>query len=145
MTWSNNFCEECGNISSSKSGARSVLVDAEKKGKKGEKESASKDELELVKHSRDVRLGGLLMHRAYFAGKSGDWEMYLEEFRKDEKHVRECCNEVEAEDEGRSSIAQDILRESKEFLRRIIAPKCGVGCVTLSYVCPHGHCLPLED
>ena len=33
--------------------------------------------------------------------------------------VRECHNEVESEDDGRVSIAQDILRKRTDFLRRI--------------------------
>ena len=47
--------------------------------------------------------------------------------------------------EGRLSIAQDTLRESNDFLRRIIALIDGVGGVTLLYVCLHCHCFPLED
>ena len=96
---------------------------------------------ELVKHSRVLRFEGLLMRRAYYAGKSGDWESYLEEFRKDDKHsvwacfkVREWYNEAEAEDEGWLSIAQ-ILTKSTEFPSRIISPN-GVGGVLPSYVCP---------
>ena len=58
--------------------------------------------------------------------------------------VRECCDGVDLEDESRLSIAQDILRKSTDFLRRIIAPCDGVGGVTLSYVCPHCHRFSLE-
>ena len=54
------------------------------------------------------------MRRAYDAEKSGDWENYLEVFLKDDRFtiwasvkVRECFNEVEPEDEGRVSTAQD--------------------------------------
>ena len=59
--------------------------------------------------------------------------------------VRECYNEIAKEDEGRVSIAQDIARKSTDSLRRIIAPSDGVGGVTLSHVCPHCHCFPLEN
>ena len=59
--------------------------------------------------------------------------------------VRECYNEVEAEDEFRLSIKQDILRQSTDFLWGIIVPTGGVEGVTLSYVWPHGHCFPLVD
>ena len=62
------------------------------------------------------------MRRPYCAGRSGGWESHQEEFWKDGKFsvwastkVRECYDEVEAEDEGRLSIAQDILRKSTEF------------------------------
>ena len=44
---------------------------------------------------------------------------------------------MEAEDEGRSSIAQDILRQSTDFLTRNIAPNDGVGG-------PHCHCFRLK-
>ena len=54
--------------------------------------------------------------------KKQSWTLcssHLEEIRKDDKFsvwasfkVRECSNEEEAEDEGRFSLAQDILRES---------------------------------
>ena len=37
------------------------------------------------------------------------------------------------------------MSESTDFLRRIIALASGVGSVTLSYVCPHCRCFPLED
>ena len=37
------------------------------------------------------------------------------------------------------------LQKSTDFLRRIIAPVDGMGGVTLSYVCPHCNCFPLDD
>ena len=56
------------------------------------------------------------MRRAYSAGGSGDWENSLEEFLKDGRLIvwagikmKECNDEVEAGDEGRSSMAQDIF------------------------------------
>ena len=39
----------------------------------------------------------------------------------------DCYDKVALEDIGRLSIAQDILRESTDFLRRIIAPVSGTG------------------
>ena len=54
------------------------------------------------------------MRREYFAGKSGDWE---EEFWGSGKlsmwasaKVRDCYSEVEQEDDGRVSIAENSLR-----------------------------------
>ena len=100
-----------------KAWARSVLVVAERERQEGregiwQQESPFKEELELVKHSRNLRCEGLLIRPAYYARKSGVWESYLEELVKDDKlrvrasiKVRECCNEVEAEDEDRLSIA----------------------------------------
>ena len=49
------------------------------------------------------------------------------------------------DDIGRFSIAQKIRGKSTDFLRRIIAPVDGMGGVTLSYVCPHCNCFPLDD
>ena len=49
------------------------------------------------------------------------------------------------EDIRRLSIAKEISRKSTDFLRRIIAPVDGFGGVTLSYVCPHCNCFPLDD
>ena len=59
--------------------------------------------------------------------------------------VGEYYSEVELEDEGRVSIAQDILCKSTDFLREIIGPSYGVGGVTLPSVCLHCHRFPLED
>ena len=53
--------------------------------------------------------------------------------------------ETEWEDDGRQSIAQQILQESTDLLRRIIVPVEGQGEVTLTHVCPHRHRYPLED
>ena len=47
-----------------------------------QQEALYKEELELVRHSNDLRFEGFLMRRAYYAGKSGDWKSYLEEFLK---------------------------------------------------------------
>ena len=92
------------------------------------------------------------MRRAYCAEKSGDWEGYKVTHRdKREKSewafskVKESYDKVAMEDAGGLSIAQDILRESTDFLRRIIVPAPASRGVTLSRVCPHCRCLPLED
>ena len=100
-------------------------------------------------HRTDLRFEGVPMRQAYNVEMSGDWANYLEHFLGNgtlsvwlSANVRECKNEAEQEDEGRQSIAQDILRKGTDFLRRIIVAE-GQGGVTLSYVCPHCH--PLED
>ena len=49
------------------------------------------------------------------------------------------------DDIGCLSIAQETIRTSTDILRRIIAPVDGTGGVTLSYVCPHCSCFPLDD
>ena len=134
---------------------RSVKDVTKKKARRStewQQETPFQEELELVRHCSDLSFGGFLMRRAYYRVKPGDKENYLEVFLKDDTlsiwasvRVRECYNEVEIEDEGRVSVAQDILRKSADFLRRINAPSDGVGGVTLSCVCPHCHCFPLED
>ena len=48
-------------------------------------------------------------------------------------------------DIGRLGIAQEVLRKSTDFLRRIIAQVDGMGGVTLSYVCPHCNCFSMKD
>ena len=67
-------------------------------------------------------VGGVLMRREDYAGKSDDWETYLEEFSGNgmlsiwaSAKVRECYHEVEQEDEGRQSIAQDMLGEERRL------------------------------
>ena len=49
------------------------------------------------------------------------------------------------DDLGRLGIAQEILRKTLTSCGRIIAPVDGMGGVTLSYVCPHCNCFPLDD
>ena len=61
------------------------------------------------------------------------------------KKVKEYSEKVESEGVGLLGIAQDILRDSTDFLSEIIAPIDGVGGVTVSYECFHCHCFPLED
>ena len=75
--------------------------------------------------------------------KSGNWEGFKEEFQKQGNvsewtyaRLKEAHN-VASEDVGRLSIAQDVMRKSTDFLRRIITPADGMGGVTLSFVCPH--------
>ena len=100
----------------------------------------------------DTDCNAQVMRSAYNAGKSGNWENFDKEFRKKSKlnewtfeRLQEACDKVVLEDVGRLSIVQDILRQSTDFIRRTIAPVSGVGGVTLSHVCPHCSCFPLED
>ena len=41
-----------------------------------------REEVELLRHSNDLRSKGVLMRQAYNAVKSGDWAKYLEIFLK---------------------------------------------------------------
>ena len=41
-------------------------------------EKPCKEELELLRHSTDLRFDGSLMRQAYNVGKSGDWRGFLE-------------------------------------------------------------------
>ena len=58
--------------------------------------------------------------------------------------IQECYHEVKREDDQRKSTGQQILQKSTDFHE---ADHCAVlrRGVTLSYVCPHCHRLPLED
>ena len=53
--------------------------------------------------------------------------------------MRECYSDVKQADEGCLSSAQDILRNSTDVLRRIIAP------VDENWRGDHCRCFPLED
>ena len=50
------------------------------------------------------------------------------------ERLEEACEMVAMDDIGRLSIAQEILRNSTGFWRRIIAPVDGIGGLILSYV-----------
>ena len=68
--------------------ARPVLAGAESERQnwtdgRWQQETPCREEPELVRHSSDLRIGGLQMRRACCVGKSDDWEHYLEEFLKD--------------------------------------------------------------
>ena len=120
-----------------KAWTRSVFADEKKERQNGtdgggQQEGPHEEELELVRQSSDFRVEGLLMRRAYYAVMSGDWEKYRDVFLKEDRlsiwasvKVRECYNEAELEDEGPVSIAQNIVRKSTDFLKRILAPTDG--------------------
>ena len=66
-----------------KSVGQTDLVEVEKERQDGiegdwQQESPYKEALELFRHSGDLRFEGLLMRRAYYSGRSGDWENSLE-------------------------------------------------------------------
>ena len=142
MAWSKSREKMWERFTLNKAWTRSGLAEADKERQNGtdgdgQQEPPWKEELELARRSSDFCFEGILMRRACEAGKPGDWKNYLEVFFKDDRlsmwarvKERECYNEVELEDEGRISIAQDILRKSTDFLRRIIVPSDGPGRVT---------------
>ena len=54
--------------------------------------------------------------------------------------------ELVAQDEARKvSVVQEIMFQSTDYLRRIIAQVGGQGGVTMSYLCPNCNSFPLED
>ena len=84
--------------------------------------------LEQVKRSADTDCGSQTMRRAYSAMKLGNWESFKEERRKvgklcewTFKRLREACEKVAMDGIDRLGIAQEMLRKSTDFLRRIIA------------------------
>ena len=136
---------------------RKILADATQEEQEGtqdqwQQESPFKEVLEQVIRNADTDCNAQTMRSAYNAKKSGNWESFKEEFRKEEKlceytfeRVQEACERVAMGGIGRLGIAQEIPRKSTDFLRRIIAPVDGMGEVTLSYVCPHCSCFPSDD
>ena len=85
-------------------------------------------------HSTDLRIDGSPMRKANNAAMSSDGGVFVEDGKLSawaSAKVRECYNEVEQEDEGRKSIAAQILQtRNTDFLRRIIVPVQGHGGVT---------------
>ena len=64
--------------------ARTVLEDAARVTQLGtngrwQHETPYKEKLELLRHSTDLRCGGSPMRKANNAGKSSDWEMFVED------------------------------------------------------------------
>ena len=99
---------------------------------------------ELLRNIGDLRFDGSSMRKTFSAGKSGDWEEFLENDRLSawrSVKVGECYNGV---GEDRQGIAQQIMQKTTDFLRRIIAPVGGQGGDTSSYVCFACHCAPLS-
>ena len=108
--------------------------------------------VEQVKRSADTDCNAQMVRRAYNAKQLDNWESFKEECRKEGQlcewtieRLQEAYDKVALEDIGRLSIAEDILRKSMDFLRRIIAPVDGMGGVTLSCVCPHCNSFSLDD
>ena len=112
-----------------------------------QQESPNKDVLEQVTRNADTDCNAQTMRRAYNAQKSGNWEGFKEEFRKEGKlcewtfqRLQEAYDKVALEDIDRLSIAKENLRKSTDR-----APIDGMEGVTLSYVCPHCSCIPLDN
>ena len=119
--------------------ARKNLADAaqeKQEGKQGQwqYESPFKEVLEQVRRSADTDCGPQTMRRAYSAMKLGSWESFKEECRKEGtlcewtfERLQGAYEKVAMDDIGRLGTAQEILRKSTDFLRRIIAPVDGMG------------------
>ena len=88
--------------------------------------------MEQVKRSADADCGLQMMRRGYLAMKNGSWDDFEERYRKEGtsewtfERIREACEKVAKDEVGRLGIAQEILRKSTDFLRRIIAPVDGM-------------------
>ena len=135
-----------------RAGARKILADAahEKKRRKA-RLVAMGVSLQRGSGTSQMKCGYRLRcpdtaRRAYNAKKFGTLEGFTEECRKEGKlcewtfeRIREACEKVAMDDIGLSSIAN---RDSSEKARTSWR---GMGGVTLSYVCPHCNCFPLED
>ena len=137
--------------------ARKTAADAAQEKREGmqghwQQESFFKEVLEQVKRSADTDCNAKMLRRAYNAKKLCNWESFKKECKKEGKpcgrtieRLQEAYDKVALEDIVRLSIAHDILRKGTDLLRRIIAPGDGMEGVTLSYVCPHCTCFPLDD
>ena len=148
---------ECGSTSLLKERKRkSFERDAEKEKQEGiqgqwQQESPAKEFLDQVQ-SADTDCTHTMMRFGDYALKDGDWEEYKRTFKVEVsatdwafERAREAFEKV-AKDEAESlSIVQGIMLKSTDFLLRIIAPARGQGGVTLSYLCQHCNCFPLED
>ena len=76
--------------------------------------------------------------------QAGDWACLVKSDKLNEwasAKLRECCSEVEQEDEERKVFVQNILQKSTDFLGGSSCQLKDKGRVT-SYVCPHCHRYP---
>ena len=154
----NKLCAECGSFHHQKSmgkdefsGRRSRTT--RRNARSVSARTPSKEVLEQVKRNADTDCNAQICAARAMQGSSGNWESFKEEFQKKKgklsewtlERLQEAYDKVASEDIGRLSIAQEILRKMTDFLRRIIAPVDGMGGVTMSHVCPHCSCFPLDD
>ena len=91
-----------------------------------QQESPFKEVLEQVKEYSDTDCNAYMMRRAYKVVNTGNWESFKEEFQGKGKfsewvydRLKEACDKVALENVGWLSVAQEILRKSSDFLRRI--------------------------
>ena len=92
------------------------------------------------------------MRFGYYALKNGDWEENKRTFKAEVSatewslgRIREAFERGARDEAGHVSIVQRIMLKSTDFLRGIIAPAGGQGSVTLSRLCSHCNCFPLEN
>ena len=115
----NNFYAACGNTSLSKEyGQNRYWRMPRRTSTKEYKVTSLQRSPGTVKECSDTDCDAHMMRRACYAGKSGNWEGFKEEFRKKAKfsewacaRLKEAYEKVASEDVGRLSIAQDTLRE----------------------------------
>ena len=115
-------------------------------------ESPATEYLEQVKSCSDTGLYAKHDEAGFVALKSGDWEEYKKHFEKKEvkvsewavDRIREAFEKVAKDEAKKLSIVQEIKIRSTDYMRRILAPAGGQGCVTMSYLCPHCNSFPLE-
>ena len=107
-----------------------------------QQESPFREILEKARRHEDMGCSSEILRKGHFAIRDSRWEEFEEECREILKSsewvlgtIREAYEKVVKEEAGRLSIVREILRQSTDFLRRIIAPVGGSGGVTLSYIC----------
>ena len=92
-----------------------------------------------------------MMRFGFYALKKRDWEEYKRTFKAEVSatewtlgRIREALERVARDETETFSIVHRIMLKSTDFLRRIIAQAGGQGGVTLSCLCSHCNCFPLE-
>ena len=86
----NNFCVECGNTSPSESTGKNGIGRCRKRKARRNTRSVVaaapfKEVLEQVQWRTVMDCDAHMMRCAYYAGRSGNWECFKEEFRKKKK------------------------------------------------------------
>ena len=118
-----------------------------KLGKGWPEDSPHKEEMASLRGCKNLSVPGMMVRKAIRPGLDDDRS---EVMRSEELNtgrmakLMESYHQAKQKDAQREQCAAGVA-VTTDFLRRIIAPVRGQGGVALSYVCPHFHCLPLED
>ena len=107
-----------------------------------QQESPAREYLEQVKCCHDTDCNESMMKKGVQRDLQGKYESLRMGLRQGKRGVRLGCKKDEVE---KMNIVQEIMLNSADSLRRIIAPVGGQGGVTMSYLCPNCNGFLLED